>query len=69
VWNRRGLELRRDMRLARGRYSVPWVPALRGRHRVRIVATGPAGTRAVLRRTVRAKARPRAPRRRSERRR
>jgi D-glucuronyl C5-epimerase C-terminus len=62
VWNRRGLELRRDMRLARGRYSVRWVPALRGRHRVRIVATGPAGTRAVLRRTVRAQARPGAQR-------
>jgi hypothetical protein len=57
VWDRRGLELRRDLRLARGRYSVPWVPALRGRHRVRIVATGPAGTRAVLRRTVRVTAR------------
>jgi hypothetical protein len=59
VWNRRGLELRRDLRLARGRYSVPWVPALRGRHRVQIVATGPAGTRAVLRTTVRATVPPR----------
>jgi hypothetical protein len=58
VWNRRGLELRRDLRLARGRYRVPWIPELRGRHRVRIVATGPAGTRTVLRRTVRATARP-----------
>lgn len=58
VWNRRGLELRRDLQLARGRYSVPWVPELRGRHRVRIVATGPAGTRSVLRRTVRATTRP-----------
>lgn len=59
VWNRRGLELRRDLRLARGSHSVRWVPALRGRHRVRIVATGPAGTRTVLRRTVRATAPPR----------
>jgi hypothetical protein len=59
VWNRRGLELRRDLRLARGSYRLPWVPALHGRHRVRIVATGPAGTRAVLRRTVRAAAPPR----------
>jgi hypothetical protein len=67
VWNRRGIELRRDLRLARGRYSVPWVPALRGRHHVRIVATGPAGTRAVLRRTVRATPRPR-PRRSARRR-
>jgi hypothetical protein len=60
VWNRRGVELRRDLMLARGRYSVRWVPALRGSHHVRIVATGPAGTRSVLRRTVRATARPRA---------
>ena len=54
VWGRRGVELRRDLRLARGRHSLRWVPALRGRHRVRIVATGPAGTRSVLMRTVRA---------------
>jgi hypothetical protein len=57
VWGRRGIELRRDLRLTRGRHSVRWVPALRGRHRLRIVATGPAGTRAVLLRTVRARAR------------
>jgi hypothetical protein len=55
VWGRRGIELRRDLQLARGRHSLRWVPALRGRHRLRIVATGPAGTRAVLRRTVRAR--------------
>jgi hypothetical protein len=55
VWGRRGVELRRDLQLARGRHSVRWVPALRGRHRLRIVATGPAGTRAVLLRTVRAR--------------
>jgi hypothetical protein len=55
VWGRRGLELRRDLRLARGRHSVRWVPGWRGRHRLRIVATGPAGTRSVLRRTVRAR--------------
>jgi hypothetical protein len=57
VWDRSGLELRRDLRLARGHHSVRWVPALRGRHFVKIVATGPAGTRAVVRRTVRAKGR------------
>jgi hypothetical protein len=56
VWDRRGLELRRELQLTRGRHSVRWVPALRGRHRVRIVATGPAGTQVVLRRTVRTKA-------------
>jgi hypothetical protein len=54
VWGRRGVELRRDLQLARGRHSVRWVPALRGRHRLRIVATGPAGTRSVLTRTLRA---------------
>ncbi len=57
VWGARGIELRRDLRLTRGRHSVRWVPALRGRHRLRIVATGPAGTRTVLLRTVRAAAR------------
>jgi hypothetical protein len=61
VWDRRGLELRRELRLTRGRHSVRWVPAVRGRHRVRIVATGPAGTRAVLQRTVRAQALRRRP--------
>ncbi len=55
VWNGRGLELRRDLRLARGQHTLRWVPAARGRHHVKIVATGPAGTRSVLRRTVRAK--------------
>ncbi|HUR85967.1 MAG TPA: D-glucuronyl C5-epimerase family protein [Solirubrobacteraceae bacterium] len=58
VWNGRGLELRRDLRLARGHHSLRWVPAARGRHHVQIVATGPAGTRSVLRRTVRATAKP-----------
>jgi hypothetical protein len=60
VSDRRGVELWRQLRLPRGHHSVRWVPALKGRHRLRIVATGPAGTRSVLRRTVRAKARPRA---------
>jgi hypothetical protein len=55
VWGRRGIELRRDLQLARGRHSLRWVPRLRGRHRVRIVATGPAGTRAVVKRTLRAR--------------
>ena len=55
VWDRRGLEVRRDLRLARGHHSLRWVPAVRGRHFVKIIATGPAGTRAVVRRTVRAK--------------
>jgi hypothetical protein len=57
--DRRGhLELARGLRLPRGRHSLPWVPALAGRHRLRIVAIGPAGTRAVVRRTLRAKAPP-----------
>ncbi|MEA2150856.1 MAG: hypothetical protein QOD69_2686 [Solirubrobacteraceae bacterium] len=65
VWGARGVELRRDLRLARGQHGVRWVPALRGRHRVRIVATGPAGTRAVVHRTVRAGANRPATRRRA----
>ena len=40
--------------LPRGRHDVAWVPARAGRHRLRIVAIGPAGTRAVVGRTLRA---------------
>jgi len=40
--------------LPHGRHSVTWVPALAGRHRLRIVAIGPGGTRAVVGRTLRA---------------
>jgi len=43
--------------LPRGRHGVDWVPAWSGRHRLRIVAIGPAGTRAVVRHVVRVKAR------------
>jgi len=43
--------------LPRGRHGVGWVPAWSGRHRLRIVAIGPAGTRAVFRHVVRVKAR------------
>jgi hypothetical protein len=39
--------------LPRGRHSLGWLPAYSGRHRLRIVAIGPAGTRAVVRRTMR----------------
>jgi hypothetical protein len=63
VWGRGGIELRRDLALTRGRYSLRWVPRLRGRHRMRIEATGPGGTRAVLLRTITAKAAPRAAKR------
>jgi hypothetical protein len=59
VWGRRGIELRRSLQLARGRHSLRWVPELRGRHRLRIVATGPAGTVAVVKRTLRARPAPR----------
>jgi hypothetical protein len=54
VRDRRGrVELSRGLRaLAHGRHSVAWVPARAGRHRLRIVALGPAATRAVLRRTL-----------------
>lgn len=60
VRDRRGaIALARGMRLARGRHRVVWVPRRAGRHRLRIVALGPAGTRAVVRRTLTAKAVPR----------
>ena len=57
VRDRRGrVELSRGLRaLPRGRHSVAWVPERAGRHRLRIVAVGPAGTRAVVGRTLRAK--------------
>jgi antitoxin (DNA-binding transcriptional repressor) of toxin-antitoxin stability system len=43
--------------LPHGRHSVSWVPSRSGPHRLRIVAVGPGGTRAVVRRTVRVKTR------------
>ena len=57
VRDRRGrVELSRGLRaLPYGRHSVAWVPKRAGRHRLRIVAVGPAGTRAVFKRTLRAK--------------
>ncbi len=56
VRDRRGrVELSRGLRaLPHGRHSVAWVPRRAGRHRLRIVAIGPAGTRAVIARTLRA---------------
>ena len=56
VRDRRGrVTLSRGLRgLPHGRHSVAWVPALVGRHRLRIVAIGPGGTRAVVGRTLRA---------------
>ena len=59
VRDRRGrVELSRGLRaLPHGRHRVAWVPRRAGRHRLRIVAVGPAGTRAVLRQTLRVKPR------------
>lgn len=58
VRDRRGrIVLSRGPRaLPRGRHGVGWVPSRAGRHRLQIVAVGPAGTRAVVGRTLRAKA-------------
>lgn len=56
---RGGVVLARGMRLARGRHRLVWVPRRVGRHKLRIVAIGPAATRAVVERTVTAKALPR----------
>ena len=61
VRDRRGsVAFARAMRLARGRHRLVWAPARGGQHRVRIVALGPAGTRAVVTRTLYAKAVPSA---------
>ena len=58
VRDRRGrVALSRGLRaLPHGRHSVAWTPRWTGRHRLRIVAIGPAGKRAVVRRTLRAEA-------------
>jgi hypothetical protein len=40
-----------------GGHAISWVPSRSGRHRLRIVAIGPGGTRAVVRRTVRVRTR------------
>jgi hypothetical protein len=55
--SRGSVELARAMRLERGRHRLVWVPSHAGRHRLRIVALGPAGTRTVVQRTLTAKAR------------
>jgi hypothetical protein len=56
VRDRRGrVTLSRGLRgLPHGGHSVAWVPRRAGRHRLRIVAIGPAGTRAVVAGTLRA---------------
>ncbi len=59
VRDRRGdLVLARGMRLAHGRHRLVWVPRHAGRHRLKIVAIGPAGTRGVVTRTVLARPAP-----------
>lgn len=49
----RGVELRRDTQLRRGRHVVRWTPVRRGQVRLRILAIGLGGTRAVVSRTLR----------------
>ena len=56
VRDRRGrVAYARGLRLARGRHRLVWAPSRVGLHRMRIVAIGPGGTRAVVTRTVTAK--------------
>ncbi|MDX6677817.1 MAG: hypothetical protein QOE31_1869 [Solirubrobacteraceae bacterium] len=65
VRDRRG-RLRRSTllrALAHGSHGVAWVPGLPGPHRLRIVAIGPGGTRAVVGRTLHVKPRHHAKRR------
>ncbi len=70
VRDRRGdLVVARAMRLARGRHRLVWVPRRAGRHRLKIVAIGPAGTRGVVTRTVLARPAPLTNRQRLERKR
>lgn len=53
VRDRRGrVVFARGMRLAHGRHRLVWVPRRAGRHRLKLVAIGPAGTRGVVTRTV-----------------
>lgn len=57
VRDRRGrVAFARGLRLSRGRHRLVWAPRRAGRHRLRIVALGPAGTRAVRTRTLTARA-------------
>jgi hypothetical protein len=53
VIGRAGIVLSRNMRVARGRHSVPWTPRKPGRYRLRLVATGPAANETVQRATTR----------------
>jgi len=53
VTGARGVTVARDMDVSRGTYTVPWMPARRGRYRVRISAQGPSGPVGVRAETVR----------------
>jgi hypothetical protein len=56
IRDRRGrVAFARGMRLARGRHRLVWAPRIAGRHELKIVALGPAETRAVVTRTLTAR--------------
>lgn len=53
IWGPHGVQLRRDLQLARGSHTLRWTPPYRGHVRLRILAVGPGGTRASVTRTLR----------------
>jgi hypothetical protein len=52
IRDRRGVRLRRDLRLAHGRHTLRWTPSRRAPARLRILAIGPGGTRAIVTHTL-----------------
>jgi hypothetical protein len=58
VTSRRGDALDRRLTLTRGRHTLAWRPAKRGRYRVRIEAVGPEGKRTIRTQSVKVKAIP-----------
>jgi hypothetical protein len=53
LWGARGLSLSRDLKLPRGRHTLPWRPPGRGHYRLRIEAQGPSGPAGVATRSIR----------------
>jgi hypothetical protein len=53
VWGTRGMLLRRQESLPRGRHRLAWTPPSRGRFRMRVDARGPEGRTGTTTRTIR----------------
>jgi hypothetical protein len=52
VSSRRGVAVRRTLRLGRGSYPLPWRPSRNGRYRVSVAATGLSGPSSAVARTI-----------------